>query len=350
MGLPRKSKIISFLLIISMCMYSVGSFSFAESDKNKIVTICGMPIGLMLNGDGITVTGYMTNDGKKTGLKIGDRIMSIDGKKVTSGEELQSELNNKKNDCVILSVIDCNTQQNKTLSVTPTYDAVNNGYRLGVWVKDSTAGIGTMTFYDNTTKEFASLGHGITENGELYQISGGTLQEVTIFDIEKSVPGRPGELKGYFNDVNNRTGDVDLNTEQGIYGHIESNINLNNDCYEIEVAKHEEAHTGEAYIVTSLGENCLCNYKIRITSINKNQNNGTKALSICVIDNRLIEKTGGIVQGMSGSPIVQDGKLIGAVTHVLIDDPTSGYGIFAEDMLELARSITLTENNINDVA
>ena len=140
-------------------------------------------------------------------------------------------------------------------------------------------------------------------------------------------------------DVNNTTGDVDLNTALGIYGHVDSNLNICANCFEIEVARREEAHIGQAYIVTSLGEKSLCMYEIKITSVNKNQGNGTKALSICVTDNNLIEKTGGIVQGMSGSPIVQDGKLIGAVTHVLIEDPTKGYGIYAENMLEMARSM-----------
>ena len=337
MEVQKKSRIISFLLIFALCITSIGNYSFAQSSTlPSSVVICGFPVGIKLQGDGVTVTGYMTNEGKKTGLNVGDRIISIDGKKINSSSSLQTELNNKSNDYVELEIIDAQTSENKKIRVLPIYDAIYNGYRLGVWVKDSAAGIGTLTFYDNKTHRFGSLGHGITDCGDIFNISQGTLQDVTIFDVERSRPGEPGELKGYFNDVNKSIAQVDINNQYGVYGYIEDDSFLPDECYEIEIGTQDRIHTGKAYIYTSLDGKKFDKYEIKITAINKNQSNATKTLSILVTDEDLICKTGGIVQGMSGSPIIQDGKLVGAVTHVLVNEPTRGYGIFIENMLEAA--------------
>lgn len=334
MEVQKKSRIISFLLIFVFCITSIGNYSFAECENSTSrVIICGFPVGIKLQGDGVTVTGYMTNEGKKSGLNIGDRIISIDGKKISSSNCLQTELNNKENEYVELEIVEAQSSNHKKINVLPIYDAIQNGYRLGVWVKDSAAGIGTMTFYDKTTHRFGSLGHGIMDGGEIFQISEGTIQDVTIFDVEKSRQGQPGELKGYFNDVRNKVAVVDKNNQYGVYGYIEDDCIIPSQCYEIDVAKQGEIHTGGAFIFTSLDGESFNSYDIKITSINNNQSNATKTISILVTDEDLINKTGGIVQGMSGSPIIQDGKLVGAVTHVLVNEPTRGYGIFIESML-----------------
>ncbi len=338
MQLNKKSKIISFLLIIVLCVATVGNYSYADNNFSPhIVTICGFPIGIKLEGDGVTVTGYMTNDARQSGLNVGDRIISINGLKINSSLQLQNELNNKTSDFVELEVIDAETSDNKVLSLRPLYDAVQGSYRLGVWVKDSAAGIGTMTFYDKSTHVFGSLGHGITDCGDVFPISGGSIQEVTIFDIEKGHPGEPGELKGYFNDVNNAVGIVCKNTPYGVYGYISDDRIISDGCFDVEVAKQGEVHTGNAYIFANIDGEKFAKYEIKISAVNKNQENATKTLSILVTDNELICKTGGIVQGMSGSPIIQDGKLVGAVTHVMINDPTVGYGILIENMLNAAQ-------------
>ena len=342
MGLPRKSKIISFLLIISLCFTVSGNYSYAGM-QHKTVTICGFPIGLKLEGDGVTVTGFMSSSGRETGLKIGDRIIAINGSKVRNCSDLQELVNKKEQDYINVEIIPLEKKQSEIIKIFPSYDSMSHSYRLGVWVKDTVAGIGTMTFFDNEEGCFAALGHAISDNGCVYEISGGSLQEVTIFDIEKSLAGRPGELNGYFSDVNTQIGEIKLNSNCGLYGFLDISKIEDFSLMKAEIGNKNDVHTGTAYLITSLGEENIKQYEIKITSINKVKGDGTKALSICVTDNELIEKTGGIVQGMSGSPIMQDGKLIGAVTHVLIEDPTKGYGIFAENMLNTVDQISNKE-------
>ena len=210
-----------------------------------------------------------------------------------------------------------------------------DGYKLGIWVRDNAQGLGTIT-YLNADSTFGALGHGIhdVDTSELLDISGGTLYTTSIRDIQKGTDGVPGGMEGIivYNNYN-MLGTVTKNTEEGIYGTVERVEALFSGVDPVEVASAEEIREGEASIRCTV-DGKLKEYKIRITNIDKNAKEANKALEIQVTDEELLDATGGIVQGMSGSPILQDGKLVGAVTHVFVNDPSRGYGIFAETMLK----------------
>lgn len=207
---------------------------------------------------------------------------------------------------------------------------------FGLWVRDGTAGVGTVTFYDPSTGSFAALGHGITDvdTGELLPIASGDLLRTTILSIKKGQRGNPGQLKGT---VANQTqvGNITKNTSFGIYGKMSNLSELNtNPSEELEVALRDEVKQGPAKIRCALEDGKVQEYDIEIQKVSKNNTTDNKSMVIKVTDERLIGITGGIVQGMSGSPIIQNRKFVGAVTHVLVNDPTKGYGVFADMMLK----------------
>ena len=205
-------------------------------------------------------------------------------------------------------------------------------YKLGIWVRDNTQGIGTMTYMEQDGT-FGALGHGIsdTDTGQLLDVSGGELYQAQILSIMKGAKGTPGELSGYIEyQDSKKLGQIVKNTEEGIFGKISDPQQW--PVMQAEVGYKQEVEVGDAEIVTDLGEGTKA-YKIQITDIYKERADTNKAFEIQVTDSRLLEKTGGIVQGMSGSPVLQNGKIIGAVTHVFVRDPAKGYGIFIENML-----------------
>ena len=222
------------------------------------------------------------------------------------------------------------------MGVTPV-PADDDRYMIGVWVKDDMAGIGTMTYYSQD-KAFGALGHGVGdgENGALLSLSGGNIYGTQLTGIQKGEKGQPGELEGliyYSND--NKLGAVDSNSDFGIFGQLEeeefSKDEQGDSLYE--VGYKQDLKEGPAQIISNLsGEKT--SYSIEITSVDYTASETNRGITFKVTDESLLEQTGGIVQGMSGSPIIQNGKFIGAVTHVFVNDPTKGYGIFAETMLE----------------
>lgn len=217
----------------------------------------------------------------------------------------------------------------------------NNEYKLGLWVRDAAAGVGTMTFYEPETGNFAALGHGIMDidTSKLINISKGELVTSKILSIVKGENGKPGEIKG---SIENGTsvGEIYENTPFGIYGKIKNTASLGIDKNNtVEVATREEIKTGEAKIICTLDNGKKQEYNIKVEKIYYNNNSDNKSMLIKVTDEKLIEKTGGIIQGMSGSPIIQNGKFIGAVTHVLVNDSTKGYAVFGDLMVKQMRTI-----------
>lgn len=206
-------------------------------------------------------------------------------------------------------------------------------YQLGVWLRDSMAGIGTMTFYDPDSGVFAALGHGINDvdTATLMPMESGSIMYASVTDVKKGESGAPGELHGSF-DVNRDLGDLYANTNLGIYGVLRDGA-LSPRGEAVEVAAREEVHVGGATILSNIAGEQVEEYQVEITHVYPAAAGDTRNLMVQVTDPRLLETTGGIVQGMSGSPILQDGKLVGAVTHVLVNDPTRGYGILAENMV-----------------
>ncbi len=305
------------------------------------VSVLGNPFGMKIYTEGVLVieTGEVTAEtttvepAKLADVKVGDYIKSVNGTPISCNEDLSKLVLECGGNSLKLEVV----RDGKTFftDITPVM-SVEGIYRIGVWVRDSSAGIGTLTFYSPSTNVVCGLGHGICDNdtNSLLTVHSGELVAAQIVSVDKGSAGTPGELKGKF--TYHTIADIALNTEMGVYGNLYGDIDSANLT---EIALRQEVREGEAQILCTVEGDTPRLYSCTVKKRNSNSNAKTQNLIVTVTDNALINATGGIVQGMSGSPIIQDGKLIGAVTHVLVDDPTKGYAIFAENMLETAQSV-----------
>ncbi len=314
--------------------------------SEPVLIPCGTPFGIKLLTDGVIVvevSSFESENGIKSpayeaGIKTGDIIKTINGKKVNSNEEigkLISESNGEKMKFVIV-------RNNKEIQVNinPEFCSTDNSYHIGLWVRDSSAGIGTMTFYNPETGVFAGLGHPVcdVDTGEILPLLEGEIVNVNINGVKKGKAGYPGELLGNFIS-NSAIGTLEINSINGLYGYM-SETNVNNKS--IPLAMKHEIEIGKAYIYTTIDGNKAEKYEIVIEKIDLNESDDCKNMIIKVVDEKLLEQTGGIVQGMSGSPIIQNDKLVGAITHVFVNNPTKGYAIFAERMYDC--SLKVIEN------
>jgi len=270
---------------------------------------------------------------KACGLAAGDVIVQCAGNTVTSTEQFQSLLQNAAGKAAELEV----HRGSRTLDLSVTADDSDGDgkYAIGAWIRDSMAGIGTMTFYDPVTNTFGALGHGITDvdTAALMPFSSGSILPSTVKTVKRGETGAAGELKGNF-DLTGDTGSLYANTSGGVFGTLtdqELIERLSENA--LPVAENDQVHTGKATILANVDGDTVKEYGIEITKI-LNTDPAGRNLLLTVTDPELLEKTGGIVQGMSGSPILQDGRLVGAVTHVLLGDPTRGYGLFIRNMLK----------------
>ena len=320
-----------------------GLIKFKEIQVNVVQTRyavpCGAPIGIYLESDGILVvgTGKLTGeDGEeiepaKGILKSGDYIEAFNGKPLDTKEELIQAVDDSHGEAVTLSVRREGQMVDVSLDPVKTQDG---SYKLGAWVRDDTQGIGTVTYVD-LNGGFGALGHGISDSdtGEVVSIEEGALYETQIMGIEKGSPGKPGVMSGviYYGPAS-QLGTVTANTEEGIFGTAGEELRNQLAGEALPIGYRQDVHTGEAVIRSSVsGE--VKDYKIEIQKVDYSTSHKNKGMVIKVVDEELLNLTGGIVQGMSGSPIIQDGKLVGAVTHVFVQDSTRGYGIFIENML-----------------
>ena len=265
-------------------------------------------------------------------------IVSLDEKIVTCTADLIKKVNDSKGRELNVKYI--REGKEYQTEITPIQTS-SNEYKLGLWVRDAAAGVGTITYYEPSTGNFAALGHGILDidTEKLITIAKGEIVTANILSIIKGEKGTPGEIRGTIAS-NNTIGQVSKNTNLGIYGKINDVSQLNiATSNELEVAVRNEIKTGKAEIICSLENGVKNSYEIQIKKIFKNNNTDNKSMLIEVTDERLLEKTGGIIQGMSGSPIVQNGKFIGAVTHVLVNNPKQGYAVFADMMIKEMRSL-----------
>ena len=328
--------ILTLAMLTSLLSTPVSAVQTKRDFSGETVILGGVPFGVKFSTEGVTVIGFSDIDGISknqnpaylAGLRAKDVIVKVNGREIKNASELTDTVEKSAGQEITLTYK--RGKSEKTIGITPIFSKSEKRYKTGIWVKDSGAGIGTMTYIQPDTKEFGGLGHGIcdADTGELVRMSRGEVSSVKIHAVKKGVSGTPGELKGHFEA--DEIGDLYLNTECGVFGKLTT---LPDGCGEkIKVAMRDEIQEGEAYIVCTLDDGVRCQYRIEISAINKNAS-GSKCFMIKGTDQNLISKTGGIVQGMSGSPIVQNGKLIGAVTHVMINDPTVGYGIFIENML-----------------
>ncbi len=313
--------------------------------KTKVVPL-GTLAGVKLYTNGVLVVGMSEIEGndqnkykpyENSGIEEGDMIISINEKNISSTNELVNTVNESKGIAVDVKYVrDGKTEE---CSIKPVQTS-NNEYKLGLWVRDSAAGVGTVTFYEPSSKMFGALGHGITDidTGELLNIAKGEFITTKSLAITKGSKGTPGKIQGTIDNQLN-IGEIYKNTNFGIYGKVNNLSALNSsNGDELDVAYREEIKEEKAYILCSLGNGVPEKYEIEIEKVYLNNNYNNKSMLIKVTDKALLEKTGGIIQGMSGSPIIQNGKFIGAVTHVLVSDPQEGYGVFADMMIKQLKS------------
>lgn len=310
--------------------------------EELLVIPCGLPVGIYIETEGVMVVdiGDVTlPDGttKSPASDIiwpGDYIISVGNRSVTTKEELVSAIHESGTGGDGFAIIGLyrNGQLTK-VRIKPVCDQEGK-YKIGAWVRDDCQGLGTLTYIDDTGG-FGALGHGISDvdTGKLVSTSGGRLYSAKVWSIVKGKSGAPGEVVGSINyDPSYFLGVIQENTEIGIYGQCDENVYRYIDSYALPVAYKQEVKTGKAY-VRSFIDGSIKDYEIHITNVDISNSNLNKGISFTVTDRGLLETTGGIIQGMSGSPIIQNGKVIGAVTHVLVNDAAKGYGIFIETML-----------------
>jgi stage IV sporulation protein B len=302
----------------------------------------GMPFGIKMFTQGVmvvgmsdlTIDGRQQNPAKACGIKTGDVLLSIDGKAVSSNEEVGAIIAASDGNPVRIRFLREGEEQ--TVTLTPVLSPADGTYKAGMWVRDSTAGIGTLTYYDPSTHCFVGLGHAVcdVDTNEEMPLGTGEAVGISITGVTKGVAGVPGELRGMFTGQS-AFGTLTANTETGIYGTAAASPM---EATPVRLARSSEVTTGEATVRTCIEGSTPQEYTITIEKIYVGDSE-TRNMMIHVTDERLLEQTGGIVQGMSGSPILQNGKLVGAVTHVFVNDPTRGYAIFAENMETTAQAL-----------
>lgn len=321
----KKSKIVAIILIFVLALGFIPAN--AQTQYPDTVILGGTPFGLKIFTNGVIIIKINGKDSpaEKAGLKINDIITKANSNTVESNEQLKEIIENSNGESIKLTILRNRETIEKT--IVPQKD-VNENYVAGMWIRDSTAGIGTVTYFDSENGTFGALGHGICDKdtGMLMPIKNGEIISATISNCTKATDGNIGGLNGYFN--NEKIGDIKTNNDYGIYGTYEYTDNSRR----IQVARDNEIKTGKATVVSTIDSTNAKEYEVEITSINICKNSGQNMV-IRVTDDELLEKTGGIIQGMSGSPIIQDGKLVGAVTHVFINSPEKGYGISISNML-----------------
>ena len=319
----------------------LGGFTLKQIDVNvlpetKVVPI-GKVIGLKLYTNGVLIVGMTEIDGEKpyeyTGLKEGDTILEINNTEIDSIEKLKEVVNKSNGEELELKYL-----RDGTISVSNIKPVQTNTdeYKLGLWVRDAATGVGTITYYEPESGKFAALGHGIVDvdTDKLIDIESGEVVTSSIVAIKKGEQGIPGEIKGTIMNQTN-IGEVTKNTDFGIYGNLTNTASLNiNSQKAIDVALRSEIKTGNAKVLCTLENGVTKEYDIEIKKIYANNNSDNKSMLIKVTDEDLLNQTGGIIRGLSGAPIIQNGKFCGAVTHVLVSDPTMGYAVFGDLMIK----------------
>lgn len=325
---------IALLLCCAMCQSAAADDEAAEASRSlRAVVPVGQTVGIKMYSEGLLVVelsqvGGEESPAKAAGLRVGDFIVSADGEKLGTAEQLAAAVSKENGAPMEIKY----TRNGRTMSAdaVPARDG-DGEYRLGAWVRDSMAGIGTVTFYDEDTGVFGALGHGITDvdTSLLMPLSSGSILDSTVTAVKKGKIGNPGQLKGDIN-AGDVMGSITCNTSFGVFG---TSNGAFCDGKAVPVASDGEVHTGKAVILSNIDGDEAKEYEIEILKLMPDARDGRDML-IRITDAGLLAKTGGIVQGMSGSPILQNGKIVGAVTHVLVNNPAEGYGILISNMLD----------------
>ena len=327
-----KTSVISLLLACAMLVFAQAA------DVSALIPI-GHTVGIQMSAEGVLVVrldDVQTASGKAcpardAGVQQGDLIVAVNGTEIDANDDLQKQIALSAGQAVELTLQ--NGGDTRTVTVTPCADAEGE-YRIGVLARDGMAGIGTLTYVDPETGEYGSLGHGIcdSETGVLLPLGDGSLIRSSVTSVQRGKAGEPGSLQGEFA-PDNTVGTVESNTESGIFGKL-TDASVYDSLEAVPVATADEIEIGEAEILSNVDGDTVQRYSVQILKIYPEDDAYGRGMMLRVTDEALLEQTGGIVQGMSGSPVLQNGKIIGAVTHVLVDDPTCGYAIGIERMLE----------------
>ncbi len=347
-----KKSIIVFCLTIGF----IGAVGVAINNMNesrasvevvseKTLIPGGQSVGIRMNVKGVLVVGLeeietedsIVSPGYDAGIQIGDIILSINGKEVLYAEDVTSIIEDARG---TVDIQICRKDEVFNYKVEPVKEYKTGKYKIGIWVKEKIAGIGTLSFYDPDTNVFAALGHGIYESktNTLLEAGDGKLLRTEVKSIREGEAGVPGEIRGIFYEYELPLGEVKKNCQYGIYS-AGSNIEGIDMAEPMVMATQEQIEEGPAYILTTIDGQKVEKFEIEITKVNRQKEESGKGLEIEVTDERLLAYCGGIVQGMSGSPIIQNNRIVGAVTHVFVNNPTKGYGIFAEWMVEECRNL-----------
>ena len=325
----------------SLCLFGIvpiKSVSVRVTESEPVVTVCGTPFGIKLYTDGVLVVGLGDVEtaagtdcpARRAGICVGDAVLSVDGAAVSTNRELSARIAQAGGRTLTLLIRRDGVEF--TAEVTPVR-AADGGLRAGMWVRDSTAGIGMLTFFDPESGAFGGLGHAVSDGdtGDILPIGSGEIVPARIFGIKKSVRGTPGELQGTFE--LGTLGSIGRNCTEGLFGKMSIYPATGRT---MPVAMRRQVHTGTAQVLTTVDGVRPTYYDIEVEQVHRSAGS-SRSLVIRITDPELLSLTGGVVQGLSGSPIVQDGRLIAAVTHVLVNDPKRGYAVFAETMLSRAR-------------
>lgn len=341
--IKSSKRTVIFLAVLAFIFTGISACGMHSSRQNsqavnlvseKTLIPGGESIGVRMDVAGVLIVD-LEGAAEYSGLKKGDKIIAVDGIEVSNAQEVQKIVNR------IRSSIELTVERNggsRKYTIVPQKSGSDNTYRLGIWIKDKTAGIGTLTYYDPENMTFGALGHPIldSETGTTLDIEKGELLSSEIIGIEKGTSGIPGEIQGVFKTPDRPLGELIKNTDYGIFG---TAVDMTSQKEAVPIAYQSQVKEDGAYILTTLEDNTVRKYSVEIEKKEKQTSADTKSMVVHVTDKRLLEKCGGIVQGMSGSPIIQNGRLIGAITHVFVEDPTRGYAVYIEWMLEQSSSI-----------
>lgn len=347
------------LVIFLILFYSIINYincnnfksdaSFVNSSLNKKVCIIGKNIGLKLYTNGAlvigmseieSINGEMIKPYQGCKIEIGDVIKEVNGIKINKADDIKNILMENGDKTIEIKYEKEKGKELLTSNVKPV-KSYDGSYMLGLWIRDSAAGLGTLTFVDKDNNTFAALGHGIEDidTGKIIDVSNGEIVTSKIVSIIKAKNREPGEIRGTI-DEGIKIGDLIKNTNIGVYGSITNNEFINeNEVMEVDVANRNQIKNGKAEIYCELENGKVDKFEIEIKRIYRMNSMDNKSMLIKVTDKRLLEKTGGIIPGMSGTPIIQDGKFIGAITHVLVNNPTEGYALFADMMIKQMREV-----------
>ena len=336
----RTLLLLAAAVVMTVALVPGAQAAESQNSAPRSVIPLGRAVGIKLFAQGVLVVGLsdittdqgLASPARACGLQEGDVITHINDAQVSSIEEVQTILQDLEGQEMELTVL--RDEESQEVTTRAAQCSTDGAYKLGARIRDSMAGIGTLTFVDPETGLFGTLGHGINDvdTAVLMKLQSGAITPASVAGVVKGVNGRPGELRGAFSSSQD-LGTLYANTESGVFGHLQDPGTFTGTP--VPVATAEEVHTGQATILANVAGTEVEEYTVEILKVYSNTSD-TRDLMLRVTDPRLLEKTGGIVQGMSGSPILQDGKLVGAVTHVLIDHADRGYGILAQNMLDQA--------------